>query len=122
MIQKLPPAQRAEVESNIAAADPLKFAAGLRAAADLEASYGDPVRAAHDRALASLYGIRIEQINLAKGRKCSHRDGQIICPFFLPFAAFARILFHFALESRENGRQQLQNNLGRDVGINAHGQ
>ena len=31
----------------------LQFAAGLRAAADLEASYGDPARAAHDRALAS---------------------------------------------------------------------
>jgi len=31
----------------------LQFAAGLRAAADLETAYGDPVRATHDRALAS---------------------------------------------------------------------
>ena len=37
MIQKLPPAERAEVEASIAAADPLKFAAALRRRARMAA-------------------------------------------------------------------------------------
>ena len=37
-------------------------------------------------------------------------------------AALALILFHAALQSRNDGHEQLQDNLGSDVGIHTHGQ
>ena len=73
-----------------------------------------------DHLIQCLHRKRIEDIDLADGRERRHGHGQDVCPAIHPAASLAGIFLHPALQRRDDRDQELEDDLGGDVRVDAH--